>query len=616
MGIMHLLKVNLGPSGSNSSGAQSGVLRQYFEDGLKDRRTVASPLEMAEERRLERLSAMLKRRGIVLPAFDIYGGVSGLIDYGPVGAAIRRRLTQKWVDHWLSHGDIVEIDSPTITPESVLVASGHVGEFNDLMTECRACSSVFRADHLVEHLHPNADSLAADAVDDLLASGIECPSCSDAAWTAAKPMNLMFSTQIGAMSSGRTAYMRPETAQGMFMLYPALYRHFRQKLPFGAIQTGKGYRNEISPRQGMIRLREFNMAELEYFIDPDNPPSVDLARRTEIVSLVPDPDGPHAGETRMGFGAALDAGIVRHSTVAWFLARTWDFLVEVGIDPAQIRFRQHASTEMAHYAADCWDCEIHGEHGWIECVGIANRTCHDLESHEAHSKAKGLRAWRQFAEPRTQTIERLAPNGAVVGPTFRADAGAVVAALEALSELPDELPFELELADGRSVTIDSSMVERRTETANVSGEWFTPHVIEPAFGIDRIIWHVLDHAYEEAQKEGEDYTFLRLAEGISSVDCVVLPLFDKDGMPDLAREITSAINSLPRARAEMDSSKSIGRRYARADEIGIPWALTIDHTSLEDGSVTIRRRDDQMQVRAFVDEILDRMAAGTIQELF
>lgn len=608
--------VNLGSSGSNSSGAQSGVLGQWFEDGLKDRRTVASPLEMAEERRLDRLSAMLRRRGIVLPAFDIYGGVSGLIDYGPVGAAIRRRLTQKWVDHWLSHGDIVEIDSPTITPEAVLVASGHVGEFNDLMTECRACGSAFRADHLVEHLHPNADSLAADAVDGLLASGIECPSCSDAAWTAAQPMNLMFSTQIGAMSSGRTAFMRPETAQGMFMLYPALYRHFRQKLPFGAIQTGKGYRNEISPRQGMIRLREFNMAELEYFIDPENPPNVDLARRTEIVSLVPDPEGPHAGETRMGFGAALDAGIVRHSTVAWFLARTWDFLVEVGIDPAQIRFRQHASTEMAHYAADCWDCEIHGEHGWIECVGIANRTCHDLESHEAHSKAKGLRAWRQFAEPRTQTVERLAPNGAVVGPTFRADAGAVVAALEALSELPDELPFELQLADGRSVTIDSSMVERRTETANVSGEWFTPHVIEPAFGIDRIIWHVLDHAYEEAQKEGEDYTFLRIAEGISSVDCVVLPLFDKEGMPELAREVTSAINSLPRARAEMDSSKSIGRRYARADEIGIPWALTVDHTSLEDGSVTIRRRDDQMQVRAFVDEILERMAAGTIQELF
>tara|TARA_B100000287_G_scaffold421516_1_gene462304 strand:- start:5 stop:1756 length:1752 start_codon:yes stop_codon:yes gene_type:complete len=583
---------------------------------LKDDGLVAELLDMADEGRLERMSAMLRRRGVVLPAFDIYGGVSGLIDYGPVGASIRRRLTQKWVDHWLTHGDIVEIDSPTITPEAVLVASGHVGEFNDLMTECKGCGSVFRADHLVEHLHPNADSLNSDEIDKLLSTGIECPSCSESAWTTAQPMNLMFSTKIGAMSAGRTAYMRPETAQGMFMLYPALYRHFRQKLPFGAIQTGKGYRNEISPRQGMIRLREFNMAELEYFIDPENPPIADLNRRTEIISLVPDPDGPHAGESRMSFGAALDAGIVRHPTVAWFLARTWDFLIEVGINPAKIRFRQHASTEMAHYAEDCWDCEIHGEHGWIECVGIANRTCHDLESHEAHSNTKSLRAWRQFDQPRSQTLDRLVPNGAVIGPTFRGDAGAVVAALESLTELPDSLPFELTLANGNSVSIDETMVERRMETVTVSGEWFTPHVIEPAFGIDRIIWHVLDHAYEEAEKEGEAYTFLRLSEGISNVDCVVLPLFDKDGMPELAREITSAINALPHSRAEMDSSKSIGRRYARADEIGVPWALTVDHTSLEDGSVTIRRRDDQLQVRAFVDEILARMTNGTMQELF
>ena len=583
---------------------------------MKDDGLVAELLYMADEGRLERMSAMLRRRGVVLPAFDIYGGVSGLIDYGPVGASIRRRLTQKWVDHWLSHGDIVEIDSPTITPEAVLVASGHVGEFNDLMTECKGCGSVFRADHLVEHLHPNADSLNSDEIDKLLSTGIECPSCSESAWTSAQPMNLMFSTKIGAMSAGRTAYMRPETAQGMFMLYPALYRHFRQKLPFGAIQTGKGYRNEISPRQGMIRLREFNMAELEYFIDPENPPIVDLNRRTEIISLVPDPDGPHAGESRMSFGAALDAGIIRHPTVAWFLARTWDFLVEVGINTEKIRFRQHASTEMAHYAEDCWDCEIHGEHGWIECVGIANRTCHDLESHEAHSNTKSLRAWRQFDQARSQTLDRLVPNGAVIGPTFRGEAGAVVSALEALPELPDSLPFELALANGNTVSIDETMVERRIETVNVSGEWFTPHVIEPAFGIDRIIWHVLDHAYEEAEKEGEAYTYLRLSEGISNVDCVVLPLFDKDGMPELAREITSAINALPHSRAEMDSSKSIGRRYARADEIGVPWALTVDHTSLEDGSVTVRRRDDQLQVRAFVDEILARMTNGTMQELF
>ncbi|MDP7659045.1 MAG: His/Gly/Thr/Pro-type tRNA ligase C-terminal domain-containing protein, partial [Candidatus Thalassarchaeaceae archaeon] len=177
-------------------------------------------------------------------------------------------------------------------------------------------------------------------------------------------------------------------------------------------------------------------------------------------------------------------------------------------------------------------------------------------------------------------------------------------------------PFKLTLSNGNVVSINENMVERRKEVVNVSGEWFTPHVIEPAFGIDRIIWHILDHSYQESEKEGENYTFLRLPEGISSVDCVVLPLFDKDGMGELAKEIAKAINSLPHRNAEMDSSKSIGRRYARADEIGVPWALTIDHTSLEDGSVTIRRRDDQVQVRAFVDEIISNLLAGTMHSLF
>ena len=166
------------------------------------------------------------------------------------------------------------------------------------------------------------------------------------------------------MSRGRAAYMRPETAQGMFMLYPALFRHFKQRLPFGAVQTGKGYRNEISPRQGMIRLREFDMAELEYFIDPEFPPCPDLSRWTYPVMIVPDPEGKHTGECEMTYSEALSKGIIRHPTVAWFLARTMDFLVNVGVDQSKIRFRQHSSTEMAHYAEDCWDCELHGEHGW------------------------------------------------------------------------------------------------------------------------------------------------------------------------------------------------------------------------------------------------------------
>ncbi len=585
-------------------------------DGLKGETRGRWSVTMSDAQRMERLSAMLKRRGIILPAFEIYGGLSGFIDYGPVGARILRRVIENWIDHWTSHGDIVEINSPTITPQPVLVASGHVGEFNDLMTECGNCTGTFRADQLAEGVHPNPDSLNSDEIDEILVSNkIPCPNCAEQAWTSSRPMNLMFSTSIGAMKSTRQAYMRPETAQGMFMLYPSLYRHFRQKLPFGAIQTGKGYRNEISPRQGMIRLREFNMAELEYFIDPENPPAVDLSNRTDLISLIPDSTGSNSEPCNLSFANALDKGIIKHPTVAWFLARTWDFLIGLGIDPTRIRFRQHESTEMAHYASDCWDCEIHGEHGWVECVGIANRTCHDLQQHEAHSTSKSLRAWRDFESPRKEVREVLAPNTAVIGPTFKGQAGAIVTALGALTELP-EPPFILNLAGGSTVEITPEMVSRKTIETSVAGEWFTPHVIEPAFGIDRIIWHILDHSYSEIEKSGEEYTVLRLAESVAPSDVIILPLFDKDGMGRIARKLTGQINGLRMIKAELDNSKSIGRRYARADEIGIPWAITVDHTTTEDSTVTIRRRDDQKQIRANIDDVIDSLAKGNLSSLF
>ena len=571
---------------------------------------------MTDEKRIESLSAMLKRRGIILPAFEIYGGVSGLIDYGPVGASIRRRVIQNWIEHWTINGDIVEIDSPTVTPENVLVASGHVGEFNDLMTQCEKCASAFRADQLVEGYHPNPDILGSKEIDEILTiEKIKCPNCNQSQWTSSKPMNLMFGTKIGAMKSSRQAYMRPETAQGMFMLYPSLYRHFRQKLPFGAIQTGKGYRNEISPRQGMIRLREFNMAELEYFIDPEDPPIVDLSENKEEITLIPDPNGKEHKEIKISFQNAINNGIIKDSTVGYFLSRTWDFLIGVGIKPSKIRFRQHEGSEMAHYAEDCWDCEILGEHGWIECVGIANRTCHDLLSHEKHSNSNSLRAWREFDEVKVENKEVLAPKTSVLGPMFRSKAGLVLSALENLENMPD-LPFNLDLDDGSNVQITGEMVEKKMINNSIAGEWFTPHVIEPAFGIDRIIWHILDHAYEEIEKEGEKYNLLKLKESVAPADVIVLPLFEKDGMGVEARKLNSQINQMKGVKCLIDSSKSIGRRYARADEIGVPWAITVDHQTLDDGTVTVRRRDDQKQIRTDINQLLSLINSNMVSTLF
>ncbi len=562
--------------------------------------------------RMERLSSMLRRRGIVAPAFETYGGVAGLIDYGPIGASIRRKVLNAWLDYWCSAGDILEIESPTITPEQVLVASGHVGEFNDLMTSCLKCKSAYRADHLIEGTRDDAESLDADQVTEILDSGsIQCPGCGESSWEPCSPMNLMFKTSIGAMGSGRVAYLRPETAQGMFMQYNLLYRHFRQKLPFGGVQTGKGYRNEISPRQGMIRLREFTMAELEYFFDPERPPTGEDGDWSTSITMIPNTE---SSGTEMSISAAMERGIILHPTVAWFLARTLELVMKLGIRPDKLRFRQHRSDEMAHYAADCWDLELQGEHGWIECVGIANRTCHDLEQHATHSGKNDFRAWRPFDAPRVREVDRWVPIQAKIGPEFKQASGKVTAALESLSDVPDQAPFDLHLEDGSVVTISEDMVERRMETVSETGEWYIPHVVEPAFGIDRIIWHILDHSYQESEKEGEMYTIMRLPQLTAPYDAVVLPLFDKDGMDSMAEELRRKLSSKGVLKIDYDNSKSIGRRYARADEVGIPWAVTVDHQSLLDNTVTIRRRDDGSQERVNIEDLMD-LIVGSRQEL-
>jgi glycyl-tRNA synthetase len=199
---------------------------------------------------------------------------------------------------------------------------------------------------------------------------------------------------------------------------------------------------------------------------------------------------------------------------------------------------------------------------------------------------------------------------------FRDRAGSVLSALENLENIPDNLPFNLELDDGSNIEITSEMVEKKMINNSVAGEWFTPHVIEPAFGIDRIIWHILDHAYEEIEKEGEKYNLLRLNESVAPADVIVLPLFEKDGMGVTAKKLNSQINQMKGVKCLIDSSKSIGRRYARADEIGVPWAITVDHQTLEDGTVTVRRRDDQKQIRVEMIQLLTLIDSNMVSTLF
>jgi len=550
--------------------------------------------------RLERLSGMLKRRGFLLPAFEIHGGAKGLYDFGPVGGRMRSRINQVWLDHWLKLGNIVEISSPTVTPYAVLEASGHVGEFSDFMTQCLACEEASRADTLLESHHPNPDALKQSELQELLLDvKPACPACAAHDWSKVTAQNLMFNTTIGAGDSGRPGFLRPETAQGMFTSFNALYRHFRERLPFGAVQIGKGYRNEIAPRQGMIRLREFNMAELEYFINPHIPPQADLTSWDhQPMRLIPDSSSP----VSLTLADATEQGLIRHPTIAQFIGITFDFLAHIGIDTTRVRFRQHESDELAHYALDCWDAEIEGSYGWIECVGIAHRGCYDLESHE-NATGKTLRARREFDEPRITTVDAWTINGATAGPAFKAQAGLVKQAVEALPK-ETTFPCMVTLNDGAMVEVGNEHVKPNQKTIKETGEWYTPHVVEPAFGIDRIIWHVLDHAYQEVNKNDEIYTRMALSDTVAPVDFAVFPLFEKDGMEVQAWDLHQQLCQTRGIVSMYDGSGSIGRRYARADEIGVPKCITVDHQTLEDGTVTLRDRDTTEQVRVSLDSIL------------
>ena len=554
---------------------------------------------MAGTGRLERLNGMLRRRGFLLPAFEIHGGAKGLYDFGPVGGRMRSRMNQRWLDHWLRLGNVVEVSCPTVTPYAVLEASGHVGEFSDFMTECTTCGEASRADTLLEEHHPNPDSLKRDELQSLLkVVNPPCHACNDPKWSDISAQNLMFNTTIGAGDSGRAGFLRPETAQGMFTSFNALHRHFRERLPFGAMQVGKGYRNEIAPRQGMIRLREFNMAELEYFIDPEAKLNDDLSpwddRPMQLLAEGMEP-------SMMKLSDACKDGLIRHATVGRFIGLTYDFLVDVGIDPSRLRFRQHEKNEMAHYAMDCWDAEIEGSYGWVECVGIAHRGCYDLQSHE-DATGKTLRARREFDEPRTTVIDAWTINGATAGPAFKALAGQVKTAVESLPKATN-FPCQLTLPGGEVVEVSEEHVKPNQQTIKETGEWYIPHVIEPAFGIDRIIWHVIDHAYHEIEKNDEAYTLMRLQPSIAPVDYAVFPLFEKDGMDELAWKLHQQLCQTSGLVSMYDGSGSIGRRYARADEIGVPVCITIDHQSLEDSTVTVRDRDTGEQQRVPIDSL-------------
>jgi glycyl-tRNA synthetase len=427
---------------------------------------------------MDKIVSLSKRRGFVFPSSEIYGGLGSSYDYGHYGVLLKNNVRNQWWRAMLQErDDIVALDSAIIQHPRTWEASGHLQSFTDPLVDCRTCKLRFRADKLEESQCGRKPSKHPG----------ETPECD---LTAARDFNLMFQTTVGPVAEeGSTVYLRPETAQGIFLNFKNYLQFSRKKPPFGIAQIGKSFRNEITTGNFIFRTREFEQMEMEYFVPPD--------------------------EATTWFGHWLE------QRMNWWTG--------LGIRPDHLRLRPHDAKELSHYSSATSDVEYLFPIGWSELEGIANRGDFDLTQHAKFSGQK------------------------------------------------------LEYVD------------------TATGERYVPHVIEPAAGVDRALLAFMVDAYDEDEIEGERRTVLRLHPALAPVKVAVLPLVRKDGQPELAAEVYRELRE--RFQCEYDEGGAIGRRYRRQDEIGTPWAVTIDHRSLEDRTVTLRDRDSLAQDRLAIDAL-------------
>ena len=462
---------------------------------------------MAENNLMEKIVSLCKRRGIVYQSSEIYGGLNGFWDWGPIGVELKNNIKASWWSKMVNqNSNIVGLDSSIITNPKVWEASGHLQKFADLMVDCTKCKKRFRADHLVEDLYKEEEGVMfsqdIDKIKKKLA-GAKCPLCG-AKLTPPRPFNLMLKTFIGPVEDkANEAYLRPETCQSIFVNFQLVKDSMRQKIPFGIAQIGKAFRNEVTPANFVFRSREFEQMELEFFVKPK--------------------------EVDKWFD------FWKEQRMAWYK--------ELGMNPKNLKFREHQKDELSHYAAKANDIEYNYPFGWKELEGIANRTDYDLMHHSEHSNVD----LRYFDE---ESGEWFFPY--VIEPSVGVERSALAFLIDAYVE--EEVP-----------------ASTRGDSSTRGGK-------------------------------GETRVVLKLHKDLAPIKVAILPLSKDEKLSPLAQEVFDILKS--EFRTQYDETQSIGKRYRRQDEIGTPFCVTIDFESLEDNAVTIRERDSMKQERIKIDELL------------
>jgi len=428
---------------------------------------------------MDKLMSLCKRRGYIFPSSEIYGGLASSWDYGPLGVELKRNLKNFWWDMMTGRRDDIEgIDTAIFMHPKVWETSGHVTEFNDPMVDCKTCKARFRADKLEEARCPRKPS--------------KSPLTCGGELTEARQFNLMFRTHMGPVpDDDNICYLRPETAQGIYVNFLNVKNSSRQKIPFGIAQIGKAFRNEITPSNFIFRMREFEQMEMQFFVHPD--------------------------EDQKWF--------------EYWREQRWEFYSQLGLNMDKLRWREHGPDELAHYAKAAYDVEYEFPFGWQELEGVHNRSDFDLSRHMEATK-KDMRYFD----------------------------------------------------------------ERFTEK-------FIPYIIETSAGVDRTFLTLLADGYDEVEIKGEKRVFLRLSPKVAPIKAAVFPLVKKDGMPEYARKVYDELGK--RFKVFYDVAGAVGRRYARMDEAGTPFCITIDGQTLEDDTMTVRDRDTMEQNRMKTAEIID-----------
>mgnify|MGYP000335989163 CR=1 FL=1 len=560
---------------------------------------------MARQDKYEKISALARRRGFFWPSYEIYGGVSGFINWGPLGSVMKRKIEDKFRDIFLRQLGLYEIETPIISPEVVFEASGHLKSFREPMVECSKCKKRFRADHLLQEFaklsSQETEKMGLKEISDALKQHeIKCPECGGDL-TNPEYFLTMFKTTIGPYSDA-VGYGRPEAAQGIFVEFRRLYEQVREKLPVGFAVIGHALRNEISPRQGPIRLREFTIIDLELFIDPDAPECPFLKQvENETLNLVLAEERLKGSEkpVKLTVKEALDKGIIKMEWQAFFMALAKRFLVELGVPEDKQRFIEKLSWERAHYSAQGFDQEVYLDRwGWVEVSGFNDRTDFDLKGHMRESGAD-MRVFKLQDKVSIRKERRVKPIIPKIGRTFREDTPKVLDLLSKADPKEIEEQFKKQgyfmMGDFKILPDHVEFEEREIKER---GRRFIPHVIEPSFGSDRLAYVALEYAY--TVKDGR--VILKLPRDIAPIQLAVLPLVQKDGLPERARKLYESLIE-EGFSVEYDEAGSIGRRYARFDEVGTPLCITVDYQTLEDDTVTIRDRDSWEQVRSSVKDL-------------